>query len=184
MFPEQDEFIVKLYQDLYKSLLKFANKYFKNEDLAAEIVQDVFLEAMEQCDELMQHPKPEGWLMRTLQYKMANHSRKTTKMKRQTLSMNGETVVEIISAEVTENKVVQIDDLREAQKKIEKTLTDEEKYLIRRYAFENASHAQIARELQITEWTSQKRLERIRDKLDKKFPGHRIKQKRKEKEKK
>ena len=183
MFPEQDEFIVEMYRDLYSSLFKFALKYLKNEELTKEIVHDVFLEAMEQCDNLMEHPKPEGWMMRTLQYKMANYSRKTAKMKRQTLSMNGETVIEIISTEVTEDKVVQIDGLREAQEKIEKSLSDEEKFLIRRFAFEGASHAEIARELRITEWTSQKRLERIRDKLYKQFPGHRKKQKRKQKDK-
>lgn len=54
---------------------------------------------------------------------------------------------------------------------IEHHLTKDEFYLLRRIALDRASHLEVSKELDITVWTSQKRLERIRDKLLKLFPG-------------
>ena len=53
------------------------------------------------------------------------------------------------------------------------TLTQEEFYLLRRIVFESASHLEVAEELGISVWASQKRLERIRKKLEQAFPNRR-----------
>ena len=53
---------------------------------------------------------------------------------------------------------------------IEQTLTAEEYQLLKRIILNKASHLEVAQELGITVYASQKRLERIRDKLGKAFP--------------
>ena len=61
-------------------------------------------------------------------------------------------------------------DYTSAMEKIRATLTDDEFYVLKRYTFDNASHMEIANELGISVWASQKRLERIRKKLFHVFP--------------
>ena len=63
--------------------------------------------------------------------------------------------------------------------KIEKVLSPEEYRLLKRLVFDGASHLQVAREFHITVYASEKRLERIRDKLSAVFPGRRRKNRKK-----
>lgn len=53
---------------------------------------------------------------------------------------------------------------------IKQHLTEDEFYLLRRITLDKASHLEVSKELDITVWTSQKRLARIRDKLLELFP--------------
>ena len=55
----------------------------------------------------------------------------------------------------------------------------EEYRLLKRLIFDRASHLQVAREFHITVYASEKRLERIRDKLSAVFPGRRRKNRKK-----
>ena len=55
----------------------------------------------------------------------------------------------------------------------------EEYRLLKRLVFDGASHLQVAREFHITVYASEKRLERIRDKLSAVFPGRRRKKRKK-----
>ncbi|MCI8330446.1 MAG: sigma-70 family RNA polymerase sigma factor [Oscillibacter sp.] len=55
---------------------------------------------------------------------------------------------------------------------VRETLTDEEWYILRKFAIDGASHLQIAKELGITVSASQKRLERIRKKLENSLPEY------------
>ena len=66
-----------------------------------------------------------------------------------------------------------------ALEKIEKVLSPEEYRLLKRLVFDGASHLQVAREFHITVYASEKRLERIRDKLSAVFPGRRRKKRKK-----
>lgn len=61
---------------------------------------------------------------------------------------------------------------------IERVLTPEEFRLLKRLVFDRASHQQVAQEFGISVYASQKRLERIREKLYTVFP-ERKKQKKK-----
>jgi len=60
-----------------------------------------------------------------------------------------------------------------AIQKIRATLTEQELYQLKRVIYDNASHKELASELGISIWTSQKRLERARDKLARLFPRRR-----------
>ena len=53
---------------------------------------------------------------------------------------------------------------------LERVLTPEEFRLLKRLVFDRASHQQVAQEFGISVYASQKRLERIRDKLYTVFP--------------
>ena len=54
--------------------------------------------------------------------------------------------------------------------KVERVLTPEEYQLLKRLVFDRASHLEVAQEFGISVYASQKRLERIRDKLRREFP--------------
>ena len=62
--------------------------------------------------------------------------------------------------------------------KVERVLTPEEYQLLKRLVFDRASHLEVAQEFGISVYASQKRLERIREKLYTVFP-----ERKKEKEK-
>ena len=53
---------------------------------------------------------------------------------------------------------------------IENVLTPEELHLLKRLVFDRASHLEVAQELGISVYASQKRLERVRAKLYVAFP--------------
>ena len=60
---------------------------------------------------------------------------------------------------------------------IKRVLTPEEFRLLKRLVFDRASHRQVAQEFGISIYASQKRLERIRDKLYAVFPERRKRKK-------
>lgn len=91
------------------------------------------------------------------------------------VSIDMESVREIPSPEQVEAAIEEAENLQEVSRKIEEALSENELYLLRRFVFEKASHKELAKELGISVWTSQKRLERIRDKLGAQFPEHREK---------
>ena len=51
--------------------------------------------------------------------------------------------------------------------RIRQALTPDELFLFERLVFDKASHLEVSKELGITVWTSQKRFERIKKKLQK-----------------
>lgn len=53
---------------------------------------------------------------------------------------------------------------------IRKVLSPEDMYLLERLTIDKASHLEVSKEMGITVWDSQKRLQRIREKLRKIFP--------------
>ena len=89
------------------------------------------------------------------------------------MALDSETALQIADTRSTEDSIEQQEAIETTKKVIRKSLSKEEQYILKRHIFENASHKEIASELGITVWTSQKRLERIRDKLRKNFPGDR-----------
>ena len=70
-----NDFIAPLYNEEYERLFKIAYRKTKNWDLSQDLVQDVFLLAIFNQSKLMQHPKPNAWLMQTLQNLILNELR-------------------------------------------------------------------------------------------------------------
>ncbi len=68
---------------------------------------------------------------------------------------------ELVAAQPQEESVIE---------KVERVLTPEEYQLLKRLVFDRASHLEVAQEFGISVYASQKRLERIREKLYTVFP--------------
>ena len=65
-----------LYEELHDKMLRVAYRMTGSMDMAEDLVQETFLFALFRQDELLNHPLPEGWLMRTLQNLVLNERRK------------------------------------------------------------------------------------------------------------
>ena len=66
----------KLYEDLHDKMLRVAYRMVGSVETAEDLVQNAFLLALFRENELMQHPNPEGWLMRVLQNLALNERRR------------------------------------------------------------------------------------------------------------
>ena len=179
MVPEQELFFEQLYRNLFPELKIYAMRSLQNDAQAEEVVQDIFHEALQKIDILMCHKNPEAWLVLTLQNKIRNHRRSIRKNRERVLSLDVSVIEELGWADATIEAVLDKLTVQDTEQRVRQALTDEEQYILRRLVFEEATHREIAQELGISVWTSQKRLERIRDKLEKLFPGYRRKRGRK-----
>ena len=172
MNHEQEQFFNQKYLDSFWRMKRYAS-LFLNDDQAEEVVQSAFHEAVEKIDTFFYHENPDGWLMVILKNKVANLQRKNQSDLLRLVALDSETALQIADSRNTEDSIQQQEAIETTKKAIRKSLSKEEQYILKRHIFENASHKEIASELGITVWTSQKRLERIRDKLRKNFPGDR-----------
>lgn len=166
MQPEEDSFIEELFQKHFTQLCKYAAIHLSDSQHAEDIVQDAFHEAVNKIDEVMDHPAPEKWLKKVVKYKVLNHERVRRRMLRHLISTEDISTIpdpdSVEEAAIGRNTPPLILRAKEI-------LEEDDFYLLMRVAFENASHAQIAKELGITVWTSSQRLSRIRKKLKEEF---------------
>lgn len=169
--PEEDELLSKLFRQYYNKLLIIAYAYLRDRDRAEEIVQDTFHEATMKICKLEKHTDPKLWLMKTCENKARNSVRIRARYLRRVISLDA------LDADLPDNSksvedivVDQVSNEKSAEALIASALSKEELYLLKRVTLDNVPHLKVAKELKISVWTSQKRLERIRDKLRKIFP--------------
>lgn len=172
MNHEQEQFFYEKYLNRFWRMKRYAS-LFLNNDQAEEVVQSAFFEAVKKIDTFFNHENPDAWLMVILKNKISNFQRKNQSDLLRLVTLDSETASQIVDTRNTEDPMEQQESLEDAKRTIRNTLSKEEQYILRRLIFENASHKEVASELCITIWTSQKRLERIRNKLEKDFPGYR-----------
>lgn len=171
MLPGYEPFFTQLYQDNFWKLRRYAQVHL-NPEQAEEVVQDTFHAALERIDLVTTHQNPSGWLMETLKNKIRNCQRANHKDLLRLVVLDTVMTAGIIGDESAEAALMQQEASQETKNTIKNALTEDERYIVKRLIFEKASHKEVAEELHISVWSSQKRLERIREKLDKMFPGH------------
>jgi len=165
--PEQDIFFEALYRANYQKLTLYATVWLNDPGQVEEVVQDTFFTAWHDCETLLHHKAPEAYLMTTLKYKIKESWRARQRYLRLIHALdNG------LQAETTALGSSSPSSIGGLMELVEANLTQEEWYLLRRFVFEGASHLVLAKELGITVWTSQKRLERIRKKLREILPDY------------
>ena len=169
MRPDQDAFLENLYRKYFRKLTIYATAALKDKSKAQDVAQDVFHEAVLHIEALMAHDNPGGWLVQTAKNKIHESERARMRYIHRFLSLDSEIYTEIASFDSPIEEGC-ISDKISPLAKIERALSLEEFYLLKRLIFNNASHRDVAEELGITVWTSQKRLERIRKKLLEVFP--------------
>lgn len=169
MTPDEKELVERLYHLYFKKLFIYVNAALRDSELAKDVVQDTFHEAVRRIDVFAKHENPGGWLMNVAKNKVKEYERNRRRDLQRVISLEADfpdesnLPEELVSAqpETQDESVSQI---------IERVLTPEELQLLKRLVFDRASHRQVAQEFGISVYASQKRLERIRDKLYVVFP--------------
>lgn len=169
VLPEQTKFLEGLYREYFNKLVLYATSELEDKVKAQDIVQDTFHAAILHIDNLMTHENPGGWLMQTVKNKVKESRRTQRRYIRQFVSLDSDVFIELIQS-IDSNPELSELYYTSTVEKIRTTLTGNEFYVLKRYVFDHASHMEIANELGISVWASQKRLERIRKKLFNAFP--------------
>ena len=169
MMSDENELVERLYRLHLKKLFIYANAVLRDPEQAKDVVQDTFHEALRRIDVFATHENPGGWLMNTLKNKLKENERTRRRDLCRLLSLDADfpdkrnlpEELVVAQPEPQEESVIEI---------LERVLTPEEFRLLKRLVFDRASHQQVAQEFGISVYASQKRLERIRDKLYTVFP--------------
>lgn len=174
MTNEQSIFLEKLYRENQPKLLYYARVKLQNESLAMDVVQDTFHTAIQKIDLLMGHTNAPGWLMETLKNKIKDQIRFRNRYLARFISYDG-----YENCYLCEDTYVLTDEHRKTVadilSNIEEYLKPQDFYLLKRIILDGASHREVAEELGITIWASQKRLERVRKDLTVLFPQYKKK---------
>lgn len=177
MLPDESAFLDKLYHANFLRLRNYALLHVHNPAHAEELVQDTFHEASRKIKDVIGHPHPDAWLTKTLENKIMNYKRAAANEIARFLSLDDKSILVLATTQSAEDTAIDNLEFARTHKEIESLLSKEQLYILRRIVFEKASHLEVAKELHISVWSCQKKLERARNKLDKHFPGHRKKKK-------
>ena len=172
MYPEQDEFFTMLYHKYFNQIKIYAWGLLSDPHRAEDVAQDTFYTAMEKIEDVMDAEEPIQWLKKTAKNKIHNEWRTRQRYLKRFLSLDAPEVPEVVSPVSVELTIIEReeDETRvPITATIRQVLTQEEVTLLKRIALEHVSHLEAAQELEISLWACQKRMQRIRGKLEKRF---------------
>ena len=168
MLPEEQEFLEKLYRKMFPSLHQYAtlllSKSGFDANLADELVQDTFHTAALHIKKLMTHPNPSGWLVKALQYTFKGFRRQIYADNKRFLLLS-DLPLDLPDPSSSVDNAQTCMECADVMARIRGALSEQDFRLFEILILNRASHRTAAQELGITIWTSQKRLSRIRDKL-------------------
>lgn len=155
-----EAYLEQLYRGMYAPLLRYAQFALEGEDgLAEEAVQEAFAIAWSKVDVLMASPNPEGWMMETLKHVIQATRRSREKARR---------AVQAAQAAAGPGDVARADP--EDLDVIYGDLVGQAAYeLMKEYALEHQSVAQLARARGLSLEACKKQVQRARKKLKKYF---------------
>lgn len=157
------EIFSEIYTANRPKLLHFANKNESCRRVADDLVQDTFHDAWRKFDTLMHHENIGGWLMQTLKNKMRNHIRDGRYVEIAFIEDMAEPD-NFVGDLIARSQLAAVWDF------ISKNFKPDDIRLFKRIIVDEAGHNVVSKELGITIWTSQKRLERIRKRIREEFP--------------
>ncbi len=82
-----DTFLEDLYREMYQKIYAFARVRLRDEQLAQEVTQDVFVLAQEKLDEVRHSPNPQGWLIRAAGYAVQHAQRDRQYIEQRTMPL-------------------------------------------------------------------------------------------------
>lgn len=123
------------YRKYYTEILKTARLRLKNDAIAEEITQEVFVTAWDKVVTLIEHDAPRGWLMRVLYWKLVNMQEEMARFFRMT--------------ELNEDEVSDPNAEQDLILKYEGLIPDEDLALLYRNYVQKIPCAQLAKELGI-----------------------------------
>ena len=167
MLAKKDSFFEDLFSRNFNKLQIYAVAQVHDRFVAEEVVQDPFLTALLRADLLREHEAPAACLMEILKNKTRQYKRDSGRRLRLFTSL--ESLPPNLAAAnffpLTMDMILQ---------RVQDILSPSDWKLFQLRALEGYTHYQVAKELDITVWTSQKRMQRIRETLDEQFPEYRM----------
>ena len=157
MYPDQDEFLERLYQEHYIDLFLYARALLGGMGDPEEIVQDAFHTACGRIGELMASPNPVGWMKLTVKHTVFNYRRRRSR-ELQLVQPLEETAREPGAADGETEELL-------LQSQCRALLSDEEYALVRGVVLDGVPYAEMAERQGIGLWACYKRVKRSLDKL-------------------
>lgn len=113
MDDSKNKFLEKLFLENYSCMEFYATRFFNNQDLAQDVVQETFLIAQAKIDHLMASASPRGWLFNTLKNVIGNTYKQQKRLTRMVPIQNCEipTTMEL-SVEATYQALVSAEELQ------------------------------------------------------------------------
>lgn len=139
-----ERFFRSLYEKQYEKMFKLAYRMTGSIEKTQDLVQNAFLLALFRKEELMVHPKPEGWLMTALKNLIFNERRRSESHPEVPL----ESVIESLSVEMP------------LELALPKQLSKEDREILILRFEQRLSYAEIGDRLGISEGACRSRLHR------------------------
>ena len=159
MDTEQSKLIESLYLEMFDKLMIYARASLEDKALAEEAVQETFHTACQKPEKLCSSPNPQGWLVITLRNTIRN------------MKSSRATAVRIVEKYLlTQLKEVSFSEDRVQLNVLYKNVADTEEFkLLLEMAIEGKSHVEMAKSRGITVSACKKRVQRAKEKLQKKL---------------
>ncbi len=141
--------IETLYAEHFELLYHYAYTVLHDRPSAENLVNDTFLDAIKKAELLLTHENPTGWLMQALKFHIRHYL--TAQAKQPT----------ILPLDSVQEPPSQESELKDA----EESLSEEDRRFYELYYKHGLSHKELSKRFGISVSASQKRLERIREKL-------------------
>lgn len=163
MTQERHEIFSEIFAAYRPKLLYFIRKNEACRRVADDLVQDTFRDAWSKFDTLIYHENIGGWLMQNLKNKMRNYMRDRHRVEialTEDIAGSDNFVGDLI----TKNQLAAVWEF------INKNFKPDDLFLFKRIIVDEVGYNVVSKELGITIWASQKRLERIRKRIREEFP--------------
>lgn len=153
----KDKFLNELMKEYYEKIYIFVSRRQWNKNLAADVVQETFLEAYRKADLLIEHPNQIGWLYTTARNKMMKMIDRTKEI----CSLDDE---EAVYLEDPETGDVQYSEL-ELEVTLKSSVSEKEYEMFRDYYVNKFTSSEIADKYGVEESTVRMRMSRLKKKL-------------------
>lgn len=148
-------FLEQSFQETARALAGYAYASVKDWEVAAELVQSVYVVACKKIEDLMKSENPKGWLFQTMKYKIYEHERAVQK--------NVQLICKIM--EQTSNYPRYAEMELDLDILYESDTTKEELSLLKRFYIEGETMREIAAADGISVEACKKRIQRARKRL-------------------
>lgn len=170
---KQDEGITYLYESTYQKNYYVALKYVKNEELAKDVLQDAYIKAFANIEQLNNALHFESWMSQIVARTALNELRKKNPILfSETENEEGQTIDETFEddrVEVQPEVVIDKEETARLVREMMADLTDEQRICITMFYMENMSVREIAETIEVSENTVKSRLnygrQKIKDKV-------------------
>ena len=151
--------IEDLYREMFDKLKAYARSVLENDALAEEAVQETFRIACQKPEDVCSCPNPQGWIFITLKHTIRNIQSNRATAKR---------ILEMYLL-VEAGETAFSDDKLRIEIAYENVADTEEFQLLKEMAIEGKSHEEMAAARGITVSACKKRVQRAKEKLQKKL---------------